>query len=105
VDPGYPFTRFARNNGLLSWLKHVVYHGVKGELTSVEAAGRLVAQLASDEAFTGVSGHYFSLSGEVDSSMASHDRDAANRLWNLSLMLSGLDERLGPVWKYLQPAA
>jgi len=105
ADPGIPLTRFARNNGLMSWLKHVLYHLSRGELTSAATSGRLLAGLAVSETYAGKSGGYFSSLGEIPSSEASRDHDAASRLWNLSLKMTGLDENIGSAWRYLQPSA
>jgi NAD(P)-dependent dehydrogenase (short-subunit alcohol dehydrogenase family) len=105
ADPGTPLTRFARNNGWISWLKHVAYHFFRRELTLPSSAGRLLAGLALDEAYAGISGRYLSSSGPTQSSEASHDPDVAARLWNLSLKLVGMDESVGSTWTYLQPSA
>jgi hypothetical protein len=32
VDPGFVLTNFARNNGVVSWLKHIVAHALRREL-------------------------------------------------------------------------
>ena len=49
VDPGIVATRFALNNGLIPWLRHVISHGLRGELSSPALAGRWIAQLALGE--------------------------------------------------------
>lgn len=103
ADPGTPLTRFARNNGWRAWLKHVVYHASRGELTRARAAGHLLAQLALEQGGDGESGQYRGVRGEVEPSAASRDPQVATGLWNLSLQLTGLDERIGPVWNYLRP--
>lgn len=104
VDPGTPLTWFALNNGWISWLKHAAYHLSRGELSPPGSAGRLLAGMALEEAYAGKSGRYFSRLDEIQSSEASHESRSRARLWNLSLKLTGLDQSIGPAWKYLQPS-
>ena len=90
VDPGGVATNLGRNNGWLSWLRHLAYYALKGQLLMPRKAGETVAHLASDAAVRGISGKYFHEKREVQSSVASHDRRNAQELWNLSLALTRL---------------
>ena len=59
--------------------------------SAVDGAGPTVF-LASSPTMEGVSGRYFSRKGETQSSKASYDRDAAERLWEISAKLTQLSE-------------
>jgi NAD(P)-dependent dehydrogenase (short-subunit alcohol dehydrogenase family) len=90
VDPGVAATRFARNNGLLSWTKHLVAHGLRGELTSARRGADTIVHLAASEAVAGVTGRYFRRRAEVAPSPLAADPAVGRELWRLSLELTGL---------------
>jgi NAD(P)-dependent dehydrogenase (short-subunit alcohol dehydrogenase family) len=71
VDPGIAATRFARNNGLRAWLKHLVYHALNHQLVSAARGAETTAFLASDPSVAGISGGYFRDRRQVESSPAS----------------------------------
>lgn len=85
VEPGVLATRFARNNGLVAWARHVIPHFLRGELTSVTSAGESMAHLATSPKLAGISGRLFSLGTETAASGEAQDREAAARLWAESL--------------------
>lgn len=58
------------------------------------AAG--LVRLASDEALAGISGGYYVEGEPARSSAASHDEDAARRLWDISVNLTGANPCLLP---------
>ncbi len=83
LHPGMVASRFGSNNG---WLfRNVIRIGFRllGAV-SVEEGAALSIQLASDPALTGVSGRYFSGSGEAVSSPASLSVEDQERLWAAS---------------------
>ncbi|MBP2676889.1 MAG: Dehydrogenase [Deltaproteobacteria bacterium] len=96
VDPGVVATNFARNNGFMSWLRHFGYHALKRELVSPRKGAETIVFLASSPAVESISGKYFFRKLEVPSSRISYDEDAAKRLWELSLLMTGLDDRPVP---------
>jgi NAD(P)-dependent dehydrogenase (short-subunit alcohol dehydrogenase family) len=95
VDPGGVATNLGRNNGIVSWLRHVGYHALKGDLLSPEKGAETIVFLASSPAVEGVTGKYFRRNREVPSSEISYDEDAARKLWDASLDLTGLENRNG----------
>ena len=90
IDPGIVATNFARNNGVVSWLRHLMAHGLRRELISPRNGARPLVHLAVSNGLAGVTGKYFRRDQQVDSSPASRDRQQARRLWELSVRLTGL---------------
>jgi hypothetical protein len=76
-------------------LRHVGYHALKGDLLSPEKGAETIVFLASSPAVEGVTGKYFRRNREVPSSEISYDEDAARKLWDASLDLTGLENRNG----------
>lgn len=100
VDPGGVATHLGRNNGLTAWLRHLAYYLLKGELQSARRASETIVYLASSPEVRSVTGKYWCKMKESASSAASHDREAAAGLWELSVQFTGLDARLGKAWEY-----
>jgi NAD(P)-dependent dehydrogenase (short-subunit alcohol dehydrogenase family) len=96
VNPGGVATNLGRNNGIVSWLRHVGYHALKGDLLSPEKGAETIIFLASSLAVEGVTGKYFFRNREIESSGISKDEAAAKRLWESSLRMTGLDVRFVP---------
>ena len=92
ADPGVVASNFARNNGFMSWLRHVGYHALKRELVSPKKGAETIVFLASSPAVEGVSGKYFFQKREIESSGISKDEAAAKRLWESSLRMTGLND-------------
>jgi len=90
VDPGLVATRFALNNGLVSWLKHLVVHGLRGELVSAKRGADTIVYLASSDEMRGVTGRYFFRRSEISPSVLATDRVVGEQLWKMSLQLTGL---------------
>lgn len=90
ADPGGVATNFARNNGLIPWLKHRLYYLSKRQLLSPARGAETVVYLASSFEVRGVTGKYFFQKKERRSSTASYDKENQRKLWELSLALSGL---------------
>jgi NAD(P)-dependent dehydrogenase (short-subunit alcohol dehydrogenase family) len=91
VDPGGVATHLGRNNGLLSWCRHLAYYALKRQLITPARGAETLVHLASASSLNGVTGKYFHEKREVHSSAASRDRAAAERLWSLSLELVHLE--------------
>ena len=90
LHPGGVITNFCKNNGWVSWLKHVTYHLMTRDLASPKEGARTSIYLATSPEVKGVSGKYFSDKKAVRSSNASYDEEAAKRLWDVSSKLTGL---------------
>lgn len=96
IDPGGVASNFARNNGLLSWSKHIVWYALRRDLISPRTAARAIASLASAPNGSISNGSYFYRTTPARSSPASYDLETARTLWNLSLALTGLEKMPGP---------
>jgi NAD(P)-dependent dehydrogenase (short-subunit alcohol dehydrogenase family) len=90
LNPGVVATNFERNNGFRRWLGFLVGHGLRRRLISASTAARAVVYLAASETLATITGKYFVGEREAESSPASHDADAARRLWDLSARMTGL---------------
>jgi NAD(P)-dependent dehydrogenase (short-subunit alcohol dehydrogenase family) len=105
ADPGLVATRFARNNGLVPWLKHLVYHGMRGELLSPAAGADTVVFLAATATLPPLaSGGYFRERQLVRASPAAYDTNAAAGLWQMSAELCRVDPAPGREWPPIDPA-
>jgi NAD(P)-dependent dehydrogenase (short-subunit alcohol dehydrogenase family) len=93
VDPGGVATNLGRNNGFMSWMRHIGYYALKRELISPRKGAETIVFLASSPAAEGVSGKYFFRKREIESSGISKDEAAAKRLWESSLRMTGLDDQ------------
>jgi retinol dehydrogenase 14 len=105
VDPGGVATNLGRNNGLLSWCRHLGFYALKRQLLTPRQGAETVVYLATDPGMQGVTGRYFHKKREVESSAASHDADAAEKLWSLSLDLTHLHEAHILALQLLVPSA
>jgi len=103
MDPGGVATNLGRNNGIVSWLRHIGYHTLKRDLILPRKGAETIVYLATSPEVDGISGKYFFRNRMAESSRISHDEDAAKRLWELSLHMTGLDERIGPPWNFIKP--
>jgi|SRR6185369_2287723 len=89
ADPGNVLTNFSRNNGWLSWLKHILGSLSSSRLVGPQQGASTSVYLASSPDVEGVTGKYFSCGQLAESSPPSHDRQAAKRLWDVSVELAG----------------
>ena len=95
VDPGVVATRFARNNGLLAWFKHLIYHGRRRELISSGQGADTLIYLASAPSLPiNAPGMYFRERQPIRACPTAYDAAAATQLWALSVALSGQDPAL-----------
>jgi NAD(P)-dependent dehydrogenase (short-subunit alcohol dehydrogenase family) len=90
VDPGVVATRFARNNGFLPWLKHRLYYFLKRQLLTPAQGAETIVYLVSSDDIVGVTGKYFANKEERKSSIISYDKTIQEKLWALSVELSGM---------------
>jgi NAD(P)-dependent dehydrogenase (short-subunit alcohol dehydrogenase family) len=95
VDPGSVATNFGRNNGYVAWLRHLVGSTLSRQLVSARAGADTVIYLSSAGDVAGISGKLFLRRREVEPSAASGDRAEAQRLWDLSERLTGLEVARG----------
>ena len=91
VDPGGVASRFARNNGLKAWLKHMLFYALKGQLLSPRRGADTLVYLASEDSLRGRTGRYYHQRREIRSSPASYNEAMAGDLWRLSVQMSGLE--------------
>lgn len=91
LHPGVVRTGFGKNSGgLLGTTVAAVIRGAGVFFVSPAKGAETSIYLASSPAVEGVTGKYFSRSAERQSSPASHDRDAAKRLWEMSEQMTGM---------------
>ncbi|MGM0453244.1 MAG: SDR family oxidoreductase [Thermodesulfobacteriota bacterium] len=88
MAPGGVMSNFSRNNGWLSWARHVTAHIVAGDLITPAKAAETIVYMATSPELEGVSGRYLFNRQPVASSEASYDRTSAKRLWEISTALT-----------------
>ena len=88
LEPGNVWTNFSRNNGWLSWARHIVGSLRSGSLVGPKEGARTSIYLAASPDVEGISGKYFSQEKMIASSEPSYDEAAARRLWEISLVLA-----------------
>ena len=88
LDPGNVWTRFSRNNGWLSWGRHIAGSLHSGSLVGPKEGARTGVYLATSHEVDGISGKYFCRERMVASSRESYDVAAARRLWDISIELA-----------------
>jgi len=87
LSPGLVDSDFGKNNaGPFRWVRPLAY----AFAFSCETGARTSVYLASSPEVSGVSGKYFTRGKPRRSSRASHDRELAGRLWDLSAELTAL---------------
>lgn len=92
VDPGIVATHFARNNGLLAWLKHLVAHGRKFELRSAAAGADTIIHLSTAPRLPkDASGKCFRDRQPIVVCPAANDLAHASGLWSVSAALCNTD--------------
>ncbi len=88
ASPGNVLSRFARNNGILSWARHIAGSLKSGALVTPVKGAETVVFLACSPEMEGVSGGYFANCREARRSDPSRDLSAAEHLWEVSLALT-----------------
>lgn len=90
LDPGGVATNFAKNEGLLRWLKHIAFYITKRQLLTPKQGAETVVYLASSENVKGTTGKFFFEMKEKRSSDESYNVEKAKQLWSLSEQLCGI---------------
>jgi NAD(P)-dependent dehydrogenase (short-subunit alcohol dehydrogenase family) len=93
LHPGWVATGFAGNNG---WRGRLWRLAARCFAIGPEKGARTVVYLAAAPEVAGVSGAYFVKERPAAPSPAALDRPAAQRLWQVSLALTGLAEEVLP---------
>lgn len=89
LHPGVVGTRiWNHNSNVISLLMRLV----KPFLMSPSKSAQHVVRLAADPALAGVSGQYFDKDEERRAADEAYDQDAAQRLWQVSAAMTGLEE-------------
>jgi NAD(P)-dependent dehydrogenase (short-subunit alcohol dehydrogenase family) len=94
VDPGGVATNFARNNGVVAWVRHLVAHALRRDLASSDTAAEGIVYVATSAEVKGMSREYFYRGRVVESSLDSRNPEAARQLWDLSLEVAGVRDRV-----------
>lgn len=94
IDPGIAVTRFARNNGFKAWVKHLVAHLLKRDLSSATAAAEVIVYAASARDLGGVTGQLIHGHSLVEPSDAAKSRILAEQLWSQSVKLADIEPLL-----------
>jgi NAD(P)-dependent dehydrogenase (short-subunit alcohol dehydrogenase family) len=95
VDPGMVRTNIGRNNGIAWRIAKPVIDRVLGlKYVTPEDGAQTVVHVAASPQLQDMTGKYFQRSMPVESSPASYDRTAAERLWSLSESLTNLESGL-----------
>ena len=85
VDPGGVATNFARNDGILCWLRHRMAYGIRRQLRSPSQGADTIAFLASAAETREISGCYLKDRCVLRSSEVSYNLAAQEVLWNRSV--------------------
>lgn len=91
LDPGGVASNLGRNDGLISWAKHIGYYLLKRQLLTPRQGAETSVYLASSQEVEGITGKYFFNKKEKESSPQSYDKEAAKKLWELSLNSCGME--------------
>jgi NAD(P)-dependent dehydrogenase (short-subunit alcohol dehydrogenase family) len=97
MNPGAVASNWGRNEGYMRWMRHIGPLALTGNLVSPRKGAETMMYLATSPEVEGISGKYFFRNKVVESSRISHNGDAAKRLWELSLRLTGLNEWIDPL--------
>jgi NAD(P)-dependent dehydrogenase (short-subunit alcohol dehydrogenase family) len=90
VDPGVMFSRFASNNGILSWIRHVFAHLIRREIVFPSASADTVVFLGTNPTIALETGGYWHRRERTTPSTLARDRALGRDLWELSERLTKL---------------
>jgi NAD(P)-dependent dehydrogenase (short-subunit alcohol dehydrogenase family) len=91
LHPGVVRSSFGQNNGGVISFVFKSFYTLFTPFTKSNAQGAETSiYLASSPEVEGVTGRYYVDSNEAPSSLASHDEEAARRLWEISEQMTGL---------------
>lgn len=103
VHPGGVASRVGMNNGLFSWLRHIAAHTLKRNLISPRKGADTLLYMAASNSVPGISGKYYYLRHPKESSPESRDQQAIDKLWELSVKMTKMDDAIGEAWQYFKP--
>jgi len=90
VNPGGAATMIGINNGLLSWLRHIIYFLLKRKLLSPHKAAETIVFLATSSNLKCVTGKYYFQKVATKSSYISYNVEISIDLWRLSVQMTGI---------------
>ncbi len=96
MEPGGVLTNLGKNNGLIPWLKHILYYVSKRSLITPRKGAETIIYLADSCETEGTSGRYFYKKKVIQSSPETYDKEAATKLWDLSLRLCNIKDLTPP---------
>lgn len=88
VDPGPTGTGFARNNGLVAWMRHLLWHKMKGELQTAAQGAETVVWLATHSIDNQLNGKLFQDREAIEPIELANDSGLGAQLWSLSCTLT-----------------
>jgi retinol dehydrogenase 14 len=98
VHPGGVATRVNLNNGIWPWLRHIGSHLLSRNLISPRRGADTIVFLATSPEDQITTGQYWYLRKLLASSPLAQDVGTARKLWQLSMRLTQLDEKIGASW-------
>jgi NAD(P)-dependent dehydrogenase (short-subunit alcohol dehydrogenase family) len=96
-EPGGVASNFARNNGIVSWGRHLLSHALRRDLASPHQAALGLARLALAPELAGVTGRYYRRENDLCQLTSFHHPEDATALWALSLELTSQHESPNPI--------
>lgn len=104
-EPGGVSSAFARNNGLLPWLRHLVSHTLKKDLATPTKAADGIVRLGCSPEMQGITGRYVRREHDVTALASFHTLHESTQLWTLSAGMTGLLEPEAPTsWPLIKPS-
>ncbi len=88
IHPGGVASKFSMNNGKFSWLKHITYYLIKGELLTSKQAAIPIIEIAFSNHKEKLTGKYFNRSEQSKSSRQSYDSELSGKIWDISLSIT-----------------
>ncbi len=88
VDPGPVVTRFALNNGVVAWAKHLLAHTLAGDLGTARECASAIAYLATNQNVDRFNGKLVRGRNVIEPSQLANDPELAAKLWQESETLA-----------------
>lgn len=101
VNPGGVASCFALNNGVFSWMKHIIAHLRNRELITPKRGADTIYYLSTAPIDTLVFGGYYYLRELVPPSPLAFDKQISASLWKESLEMIGINETSGGIPHFL----
>lgn len=89
IDPGFVFTNFSKNNGLIVWVKFILYYLLKRKLISSSSVANSIVNIIN---LKNITGKYFANFCAVSSSTVSYDKESQKNLWEMSLLICKIND-------------